>query len=200
MVVFSSTRSSLRRLYRRLFQREEAAQNRAVVNTLREVRLFGELSGGVLSDLADVLHCRDYKRDEIIYYEGDPALGLYVVQRGRVRLLTEDDEGQPQEVWQVAENHFFGELSVLSESRRLDTAQAMTDVRLLGLFRPDVKSLAKRNPKVGAAVLAALARHLAARQEEMIHQMALQCGRIEALRCANGVPLSLEAPPNEPSR
>lgn len=182
MMPLSGPRSALRTLYRRLFKRAEDTRLSEVVATLRHAPLFAELSGSDLVELAEVMHQRAYRRDEFVYYEGDPGLGLYVVQRGGVVLLGEDADGSVHELRNVEEGEVFGELSLLGDFRRLETAQALTDTRVLGFFSPDLKTMLKRNPRASAAVLAAVARHLAAREVELLRQLSDAEGAIPARR------------------
>ena len=186
---------ALRDVYRRMFQRQEDARTREVVEVLKQVSLFKGFSRSALRELAEVMHPRDYRRDEFLYYENDPGLGLYIIQHGRVRLLTEDEDGTVQELRQAAENEFFGTLSLLGESRRMETAQAVTETRVFGFFSPDLKTMLKRNPSVGAVAVTALARHLAARQAALMQQMAQDRGKVAALRLLDGAAQQAEATP-----
>ena len=186
---------TLRDVYRRMFQRQEDARTREVVEVLKQVSLFKGFSRSALRDLAEVVHRRDYRRDEFLYYENDPGLGLYIIQRGRVRLLTEDENGGVQELRQAVENEFFGTLSLLGESRRMETAQAVTETRVFGFFSPDLKTMLKRNPSVGAAAVVALARHLAAGQVALLEQMAQDRGKVAALRLLDDATQQAEAAP-----
>jgi CRP/FNR family cyclic AMP-dependent transcriptional regulator len=181
------------RLFRHLFRREEDARTRAIVATLREVGLFRNFSRSALRDLAEAVHQRDYRRDEFMYYERDPGLGLYVVQRGRVRLLVEDEAGAVHELRQVSEHDVFGKLSLLGDFRRMETAQAVTDTRLLGLFRPDLRTIIKRHPATGAAFVEAMARNLAASQIELLHLVAGKEGKVGARRLLEGVSTRVDA-------
>ncbi len=183
---------TLRDTYRRMFRRQEDARTHEVVEVLRQVSLFKGFSRSALRELAEVLHRRDYKRDEFLYYENDPGLGLYIVQRGRVRLLTEDEKGKVHELRLVTENEFFGPLCLLGEFRRMETAQAVTETRVLGFFSPDLKTMLKRNPSAGAAIFASLARHLAARQVALMQRMADDQGKVAALRLLDGATQHVE--------
>ena len=186
---------TLRDVYRRMFRRQEDARTREVVEVLKQVSLFKGFSRSALRDLAEVVHRRDYRRDEFLYYENDPGLGLYIIQRGRVRLLTEDENGGVQELRQAVENEFFGTLSLLGESRRMETAQAATETRVFGFFSPDLKTMLKRNPSVGAAAVVALARHLAAGQVALLEQMAQDRGKVAALRLLDDATQQAKAAP-----
>lgn len=159
----------LRTGYRRLFRRQEDADTREAIEVLKKVTLFQDFSYGALHELTAIMHQRSYKRDEYLYYEDDPGLGLYIIKQGQVRLLTEDDSGTVYELGQATECDFFGELSLMGDFRRMETAQAVTETHVMGFFTPDLKTILKRNPQVGAAVVMALAQHLATRQVELLH-------------------------------
>ncbi|WP_457652751.1 Crp/Fnr family transcriptional regulator [Rhodocaloribacter sp.] len=177
-----------RAFYRRLFRREEDAQLRSIVETLQHTPVFQTLARGDLRELAEAMHVRTYKRDEFLYYEQDPGLGLYVVQRGRVRLFTEDEAGVIYELRQVGEREIFGEISLFGSGdlRRMETAQALTETRVLGFFSPDLKTMLRRTPKTAAAVTMALARYLALRQVETVRLLAERQGKAAAMRLLNG--------------
>lgn len=167
---------------RRLFNRGVDQKTSEMIDTLRQVTIFKNLPSSALQDLAEAVHVRDYKRDEFLYYERDPGLGMYVVQRGRVRLLVEDEAGVIHELRQVGANEFFGKLSLLGDHRRSETAQAISDTRVLGFFRPDLKNILKRIPGSGAAIIEAIARNLAAFETEIIRVLVEKDGKIEAMR------------------
>lgn len=183
MSALSTLARAARRGYRYVFRRQDDDRLEAIVDTLERVSIFQTCSRGVLRDVAAVLHQRTYRRDEYLYYEDDPGLGLYVVQRGRVRLLKEEGD-TVVELRQVAEHAFCGELSLLGDFRRMETAQALTETTVLGFFRPDLKVVLKRNPQAGADVVLALARMVAAQQAALIRLVAEEEGITEALRLA----------------
>ncbi len=177
---------------RRLFPSGEDSQTQEVIEALQQVAIFRNLPRVALRDLADAVHRRDYKRDEFLYYERDPGLGMYVVQQGRIRLLIEDDAGAVHELRQVGEHEFFGKLSLLGDFRRIETAQAITETRVLGFFRPDLKTIIKRRPGSGAVIVDALARNLAAMETELIRVLVEKDGKIEALRMVDNAAVRVD--------
>lgn len=175
-----------RRTYQRLSGSSADRQLRATAETLRQVPVFHPLARSTLMALAEAVHPRTYRRDEFIYYERDPGLGFYVVQRGRVRLSVEDEQSAVHELRQVGEHELFGDLAIAGDFRRLATAQAVIETRVLGFFRPDLKALTKRQPRIGAEVTAALAHHLGTRQMEVMHLVTEREGKVAALRMFEG--------------
>ncbi len=178
--------TAMRTGYRRLFLQKEDARTREIAASLRQVPLFQPLSLSALRSLAEVVHARTYRRDEVLYYEGDPGLGLYVIRSGRVRLLLEDEEGRVHELRQAMEGEVVGDESLLGDFRRSETAQAVTETQVLGFFRPDLNVIVRRNPAVGATIIGALARHVVAREVELIRLLTLRESKTAAAHLLHG--------------
>lgn len=163
-----------------MLQRPADQRTADIMRLLSDVPLFQELQHTALHELADITHQRTYRRDEFLYYENDPGMGLYVVERGTVRLLMGNEEGTLQELRKLGTGEVFGELSLLDSFKRMETVQAVTETTVLGFFRPDLTMLSMRNPQVGAQVTAALARYLAHRQVELINMISADAGPLQA--------------------
>jgi CRP-like cAMP-binding protein len=127
------------------------------------------------------MHYRDYKAGEYVYHQHDPGMGLYIVQRGRIELIVGEDRGTPTPVAEISANGFFGERSLILDTTRYESARVITDARLLGFFKPDIKSLYKRRPQVGMLVAMTIARFLAMKQEVLIDGLSEQRGIEEAV-------------------
>lgn len=192
MSVVRRISSSLRAGYRRALRHEEDQPARDVIAVLKQIPVFSILPGSTLRELAEAVHSRTYRRDEVLYYEGDPGLGLYIIRKGRVRLLMEDEEGNVHELRQLGEYEVFGELSLFGDFRRNATVQALSETHVLGFFRPDLHTLLKRNPQAAAAVATALAQYLAARQVEMMRLMTLRENKIAAATLLHSATVSTD--------
>jgi CRP/FNR family transcriptional regulator, cyclic AMP receptor protein len=174
--------TNVRTWVRLLLPRVGPQRDPDVVSVLRQVGLFQGVPRTVLLELGTMLHERSYRQDEFLYFEHDPGLGLYIVQRGRVRLTTEEPDGRIHGLRHVEQFGVFGDLSVFGDYWRSETAQAVTDTQVLGFFRPDLKTLLKRKPKVGAIVAGTLARHMAAHYTALVRLLSERDGDLEAMR------------------
>ena len=152
----------MRALYRRMREPEVDAELRAVMDLLARTAIFRDLPRGVLHEVAEIVHRRRYKRDQVIYYRDDPGLGLYVIEEGQVELYVESPGDQLHDLGVVGPGEVFGLLAMVGDFPRLETVRARTDVIVLGLFLPDVRVLVKRDPRSGVALLQAVAEHLGA--------------------------------------
>ncbi len=175
-------REWLKRLYRRAFRPQLDSRTHEIAQVLRSVSLFSGFNRGAIRGLAESLHVREYKRDEYIYRERDPGLGMYIVQMGRVRLLTEDEEGNLHESHQIGDFEIFGHLALLGDFRRFETAQAVTETSVFGFFRPELKAMIKRDPRTAAALLHALAGHAADQHVALYNLLVEKEGKMVATR------------------
>ena len=174
--------SRLSRFFGRTFRREEDQRAREIVESLRQTPVFADMSSRTLETLADFVHIRDYRPHEYIYYDNDPGLGLYIVASGRIALLIEDTDGTATEIRRAGPGELIGELSVLAGFRRMETAQAVEETRLFGLFRPDFNSLIKRHPRSGSEILQMFTRYLSTRQAALIGEFERLHGRVNVAR------------------
>lgn len=181
MSTFRSLLQAGGRLYRRIFQRRLDSQTREMADVLRAVPALGHLSSGVLYAMAAAAHRRTYRRGESLYYEGDPGLGLYVIESGRIRLVSDTDPNRTHELRELDAHEMFGELSILGDFRRLETAKTITEARVLGFFQPDLKNVLRRNPKAGVEIVMALARRVAAQHVDALRIIEDRDGRDTAL-------------------
>ena len=182
MSVFRPLLRAGTRLYRRLFRRRLDSRTRDVAEALQSVPALGHLSSDALYAMAQVTHRRTYRRGESLYYEGDPGLGLYIVESGRVRLHTDRGPDRSHELRVLDANEMIGGLSLLGDVRRLETAETVTEAQVLGFFRPDLKNIMRREPKAVAEIVMALARHLAAQHVGLIRRYEEQGDAVAALQ------------------
>jgi len=120
---------------------------------LSENPLFEELTSKEIKTLSNLIHLRKYKDGEIIFREGEPGVGLYIVMRGRVRIFKTFKECNEITLAEFTPPHFFGEIAVIEGGPRTASAVAVGDTDLLGFFKADLMELIETNPRAGAKIL-----------------------------------------------
>src|SRR5262245_18021285 len=73
-------------------------------------------------------------RGTVIFRQGDPGDSMFVIERGRIRIVF-SFEGPPAEVTILGPGDFFGELSLLSGAARTATAEVVEDAELFVIRR-----------------------------------------------------------------
>lgn len=130
---------------------------------LRSVPAFAHLSVRELKEVAEICHYRDYRSGETVFAQGDPGLGMYIVQEGKIGIVMNDRDGRTRELSVLSVGDFFGEMGLVDESPRSATALCRTDCRLIGFFRPDLFELIEKDPRLGIKIVLKLAEIVAER-------------------------------------
>ncbi|TAN37507.1 MAG: cyclic nucleotide-binding domain-containing protein [Nitrospirae bacterium] len=131
-----------------------------ILAVLMRIPIFEGLDSKELRQIENILHQREYAKQETIFFQGEPGLGMYIIIQGDVDIISEPEKHQLAE---LHEGDFFGELSLLDESPRTASAVAKDPSRLLCLFQSDLNDLITRNPGLGVKILVQLARTIGAR-------------------------------------
>jgi CRP-like cAMP-binding protein len=134
---------------------------------LEAVPLFADLRRSELKKVLRILHLRTYQPNEVIFREGEPGHGMYLIQKGAVEIVIRTPDGGERLVAQLSERQFFGEMSLLENAARSASAVARERTQLLGFFEPDLESLIERDARLGSRVCWNLARLMASRLRAM---------------------------------
>jgi CRP-like cAMP-binding protein len=135
------------------FFRSRKKEDDSLEKLLLEVPIFSQLTSRELRQVSSIVHRRQYAAGECIFTQGDPGLGMYVIEDGKVEIIFRDDAGAEKKLAVLSDGDFFGDLSLLDESPRSATAIAKTESKIIGFFRPDLIDLLSRSPKLGTKIL-----------------------------------------------
>jgi CRP/FNR family transcriptional regulator, cyclic AMP receptor protein len=69
----------------------------------------------------------EYREDQIIFSQGDPADAVFYIQKGKVKVTVVSEQGKEAVVAILETNDFFGEGCLAGQVQRISTVTAMTD-------------------------------------------------------------------------
>ena len=127
--------------------------NEASRSLLKRVPIFSSLSEPEFAFLAIHLVQRRFQAGELIFSEGDPCSGLYIVQSGNVRIFKSSVGGREQVLAIDGPGSSIAELPVFDGGSYPASAQAVNDCNLLFVSRQDFQSLCLQYPQVALKVL-----------------------------------------------
>jgi CRP/FNR family transcriptional regulator, cyclic AMP receptor protein len=137
------------------------------IQHLRGMSLFKELNARELREVDELLHERNYQKDEIVFDEGDVGLGLFIVVSGRVKVVSSHTPLQ-QLAPEFCCGDFFGEMSLFDEEPRMARVIATEPALVAALFRTEFFSLLERNRSIGAKILFELSRTVVRRSRLLL--------------------------------
>jgi len=148
-----------------------------VLSMLRIVPILEGLSAAELREFERIVHHRQYKAGEAVFWEGEPGVGMYIIREGAVKIYKTLPDGSDKELAVLKAGDFFGELALLDESPRSASAVALEASRILGLFCPEFFDILERKPKLGLKVTTKLAKMIGNRLRITNTELQSLCAR-----------------------
>ena len=121
--------------------------------TLAKVSIFSGLTDSELGFIARRVVPRRYATGEIIFAEGAPCAGLYVVEAGNVRIFKTSAAGREQVLSIDGPGSSIAELPVFDGGSYPASASAISDATLLFVSKQDFQALCLAHPQVALKVL-----------------------------------------------
>lgn len=132
-------------------------------NSLKSIPIFKELNKSDLTTLTSIIHNRTYVAGEIIFHQGDPGIGLYLIREGEVEIKRTNDYGKINTLAVFNKGDFFGELALVDGEKRSASAVAKTACKVSVIFKPDLDEYIEKYPKKGIKILTGISSILALR-------------------------------------
>jgi CRP-like cAMP-binding protein len=139
---------------------------------LLTVPLFKSLGAAEVANFAHLAREKSYPRGSVILFEDDQGDSLFIVRKGRVKVVLVAEDGREVILGILGIGEHFGELSLIDGQPRSAHVVAMEDSALLVLRREDFRRRVEQNPAVAWALLIELSRRLR-RADEKIGSLVL---------------------------
>ncbi len=124
-----------------------------VGQTLAKVPLFSGLTESELGFLAQRTVTRRYSAGEMVFGEGEPCTGLYVVESGNVRIFKSSASGREQVLSIDGPGGSIAEIPVFDGGNYPASAAAIDDLTLLFVSKQEFQALCLDHPQVPLKVL-----------------------------------------------
>lgn len=122
--------------------------------------LFGGLSSEHLDEIEKIAVKRNYGRSEMIFFEGDPGTGFYMVATGRVKIFKTALSGKEQILHIFGTGEPFGEVPVFHNQAFPANAMALEKTSLIFFPREDFVQIVHTMPSLVMNMLAVLSMRL----------------------------------------
>jgi Cyclic nucleotide-binding domain len=80
----------------------------------------------------------EYRKDQIVYTQGELADSVFYIQSGKVKTTVVSEQGKEAVVSLLETGKFFGEGCLTGQSLRLATVSAMTESVIVRITKPDI--------------------------------------------------------------
>ena len=127
---------------------------------LRRLPIFSELDPVTLRQLAARCVSRSVPSGTVLFTAGETCRGLYVVERGRVRIYRTSPDGKEQVLHIEGAGRAVAELPLFDGGVYPASAVTIEASRLVFLLRADLEQLYRSSPDVAHAIICGLGKRL----------------------------------------
>lgn len=107
-----------------------------------------------------------YRKNEVVFSQGEPADSLFYIQKGRVKIAVASKQGKEAVVAILGAGEFFGEACLIRQPLRLATAAAIDESTITRLEQTEMQRLLHEEPALAELFLSyLLARNLRVEQD-----------------------------------
>ena len=124
------------------------------IEALRGNEYFDELPESMLKEIADHTHLREYQRGDVLFWEGDPCDGLFIVQQGSAKIFRLSPHGRQYIVRVLQEKDTFAEVPAFDEGTNPVNVEALETCRVWVINNKKLHELVMSHPVFAQKVLA----------------------------------------------
>ena len=129
----------------------------------KAIPTFSKVTKKYVKELIKLTHNRVYSENEMIFHQGDPGIGLYIIHSGQVTIVQDSEDGSRQVSAELSKGDFFGELALLDDSPRSASAIAKKESKIVVLFKPDLDDFMENYPQEGMKISRGISQIIATR-------------------------------------
>ncbi|OCX53892.1 transcriptional regulator [Mucilaginibacter sp. PPCGB 2223] len=111
---------------------------------------------------------RQFKKNQVIYYEGDRGNGLHIVLSGRVKTVKLAEDGRELMTGIYGNDNYLGIHAMLANEAYSDTATALEDSMLCLIPKDVLDPLLNHHPEVAREFIKLLAADIREKEEQLL--------------------------------
>ncbi len=127
---------------------------------LSKIPYFEKLNPQHLSCINEAALIRTFEEGQQVFLEGDPCVGLYIVESGWARAVKRSPSGREQAIRFVGPGDVFNEVGVMTGGANLVTVEALESVTLIIIQKDVILDLVDRCPSLAKGLIQNLAQRV----------------------------------------
>jgi CRP/FNR family transcriptional regulator, cyclic AMP receptor protein len=113
----------------------------------------------------------DYRKNQIIFSQGDPADSVFYIQKGKVKIAVTSKQGKEAVVAIPGAEEFFGEGCLVAQPLRLATAKAITESTVMRVEKAEMIRVLHAEPTFAEVFTAHLLTRNSRVEEDLVDQL-----------------------------
>lgn len=135
-------------------------KHRDKTQIIKNSSIFSNLNDDELSELATLSVEHSFMPDEFIFWDGDTPEWFYIVAEGQVKVLKHSSSGKEFIIAFFGPGEMFGEVAVFENKPYPASAQAVTEIKVIGVKKDAFLSFLANRPQVALKIISVLGERL----------------------------------------
>jgi CRP/FNR family cyclic AMP-dependent transcriptional regulator len=112
-----------------------------------------------------------YRKDDVVFSQGDPADAVFDIQKGKVKVTVVSDQGKEAVVAILGADEFCGEGCLAGQPRRIATVSAMTECTVTRLEKTRIIRLLHDQPEFSEVFISHLLARTTRVEADLVDQL-----------------------------
>jgi len=137
------------------------------IEMLKKTSFFSDLSEEDLEKILSVSIERNYKKNMIIFMEGEPGEAFYYIKSGKVKIFRTYEDGKEHIIHIFSEGDVFGEATLFSNIPYPASSMVYED-SVIGIIKnKELEQLVKSNSELALRIIRVMAKRLVFSQQKI---------------------------------
>ena len=124
-----------------------------------------------LAEVGEGRTVSQYRKDQIVFSQGDPADAVFYIQKGKVKVTVVSDQGKEAVVAILGAGEFCGEGCLAGQPRRIATVRAMTECTIMRLQKTSIVRVLHDEPAFSEMFMSHLLARTIRVEEDLVDQL-----------------------------
>jgi CRP/FNR family cyclic AMP-dependent transcriptional regulator len=124
-----------------------------------------------LAEVGEGRTVSQYRKDQIVFSQGDPADAVFYIQKGKVKVTVVSDQGKEAVVAILGAGEFCGEGCLAGQARRIATVRAMTECTIMRLQKTSIVRVLHDEPAFSEMFMSHLLARTIRVEEDLVDQL-----------------------------
>ncbi|MET3977460.1 CRP-like cAMP-binding protein/CheY-like chemotaxis protein [Mucilaginibacter sp. UYP25] len=124
-----------------------------------------------LAELKNIIQerkSRAFKKNQVIYYDGDKGTGIHLIISGRIKTIKLAEDGRELITGMYSAEDYLGINALLANEPYTDTATATEDSTLCLIPKDMLEQLLSKHPEVGRKFIKILAKDIREKEDQLL--------------------------------
>jgi len=138
-----------------------------MTNIMKNIPLFSGLGDAELGVLFRYAVKKTVSRNSLLFTQGGPGDALYVIQRGKVKVVLSDVDGKEVILSVLGPGDFFGEMALIDDEPRSASVMTMENSEFYIISKDDFRACVATQPELATNLMRHLSRRLRAADQKI---------------------------------